>query len=106
MEPLTREIAALLRAVVGDALPDIVRSALDDALPGAIRRASVPEWQSRKEAAGYIGVSESQLDVLRKRGAIGWSKRSGRVSIRTPDLDAYLEAGRVPAKSERGESAR
>ena len=98
---LVAHLQQALKEVVVEAVRPAVQAALVEALPEVVRRAAAPEWQTRQGAADYLGVSLSQLDVLRK-GKLPWTKRGRRVMLRTSDLDAYREAGRVPASQERG----
>ena len=94
LAPLIAYVMAALRQEVDAA----VRDALAYELPRAIRAGTRAEYLTREQAAEYIGRSLRSLDGLRSSGRIAWSKRGGRVMIATADLDAYLNAGRVPAK--------
>lgn len=91
---LVTSFAGTLRREVEVAVGD----AIARELPRAIRAATRAEYLTREEAAGYLCVSLRTLDYLRTSGRIAWSKRRGRVVVATTDLDAYLDAGRVPAK--------
>ena len=95
---LARVFVPTLVEAFGVAIEPAVEAALARALPEAIRRASLPEYQSREEAAAYVGRSARTLDRLRASGVLAYTKRGGRVLYATADLDAYLAAGRVPAR--------
>ncbi|MEL6613655.1 MAG: helix-turn-helix domain-containing protein [Bacteroidota bacterium] len=98
---LARVFTPSLVKAFGEAIEPAVEAALARVLPEAIRRAATPEFQSRKQAAAYIGRSIRSLDRLRSSGTIPYSKRGGRVVFATADLDTYLAAGRVPATPDR-----
>ena len=97
---LTDFIHALVVTAVHDAVGPAVEDALDRALPSAIRRAAQKRHLNRAEAAEYLGVSVRQVDVLRQRGRLAWTKRGGRVTIDIEDCDRYLIEGRVPTRVE------
>ena len=97
---LTDSIRALVATAIRDAVGPAVEDALGRALPSAIRRAAQRRHLSRAEAADYLGVSVRQVDVLRQRGRLAWTKRGGRVMIDVEDCDRYLAEGRVPARAE------
>ena len=102
LAPLLSFLSAYVRREVGEA----VGEALGRELPLALRAAALPTYMSREDAAAYLGRSVRSLDGLRESGQIPWTKRGGRILLRTDDLDAYLDAGRVPVKHpRRGEGA-
>ena len=89
-----------IAAALGEAVGPAVEAALNRALPLAIRRAAQKRYLTRAEAADYLGVSVRQVDVLRQRGRLAWTKRGGRVTIDVEDCDRYLAEGRVPTRAE------
>lgn len=93
-------LVAGLRELIQEELIDALDETLARRLSQAIQAAQRPEYMTRPEAAKYIGRSVRSLDALRS-GKLAWSKRGGRVMIATADLDAYLNAGRVPVRQTR-----
>lgn len=92
-------LLSFLSEYVRRQVADAVGEALARELPRALQAASRPTYMSREEAASYVSRSLRSLDGLRISGRLPWTKRGGWVLLRTDDLDAYLEAGRVPAKA-------
>lgn len=98
---LTDFLRALFATVLRDEVQAAVEAALENTLPEVIRRSRTPEWQDRPSAAAYVGVSLRTLDGLRQAKKLAWSKRRGRVMLRTSDLDHYLFEGRVETYRQR-----
>ena len=96
-DPLTDFLHRLIATALKGEVERAVESALVGALPEAIRRASLPEYMTRAEAAEYARVSPRTLDGWRKRG-LQWVQRRGRVVIASRDLIAYLEEARVGSR--------
>ena len=92
--PARAYLESLVEAVVRPAVREEVASAVADAL----RRAKLPEYMTRAEAAEYLGRSARTIDHLRSSGKLAFSKRGGRVLIKTADLDAFVEPSIVPAR--------
>ena len=99
-EPVSTFLVALLKTLT-EHVDESVRHAIRQELPQAIRTATRPEYVTRSEAAEYLGRSVRSVDHLRKSGRLPWSKRGGKVVLRTDDLDMFVEAGRVAAKRDR-----
>ena len=105
MQPLDPTEAALARILTlslveafGTAIEPAVEAALARVLPEAIRQATTPEYQTREQAAAFLGRSVRSVDRLRASGTLPYSKRGGRVVIATADLIAYVDAGHVPTR--------
>ena len=93
-EPVSTFVVALLKTLT-EHVDESVRHAIRQELPQAIQTATRPEYMSRAEAAEYARLSIRSIDHLRKTRKLGWTKRGGRVMIKTADLDTYLGEGYV-----------
>ena len=82
---------------------DAIREAVAEALPGAIAEgiqlALRRELLSPDEVCELTGWSRRKLDYLKAERRIPFLKRGRTVLYRTKDIEAFLEEGRVSAKS-------
>lgn len=84
-------------------LRETIREAVDDRLAerlaDALEEARKPEWGSKEYVKDKFGYSDRQLQYLRNKGRIEYSKRGRKIMYNIPALERYLEKGRVRPSS-------
>lgn len=59
--------------------------------------AELSRWLTTKQAAEYLGVTDRWVKRAKDEGRLPYSKRNRLVLYERADLDAIIEAQRVPA---------
>ena len=84
---------------VRTAVREEVQAVLKEVLPQVIRQAIEKPYLTKSELQQLTGWSSRQIEYKKSRREIPFVKRGRLVLFPTEDVFAYLEEGRVPAKS-------
>lgn len=84
--------------VVREALRPELEAALRHILPDLIRAATTKAYLTKPELMTLTGWSSRQVEYVKSKREIPFIRRGRTVLFPAPDVFAYLEAGRVPAR--------
>ena len=89
--PILSYVEDLLRSIIGEEIGRHLGSPAPAAPPAPAEPAF--EWVTNKRAMGLTGLSRSQLQRLRKSGALDYRKVGKLVYYRVEDLASFIERG-------------
>ena len=97
-----RDPVALFPAPVADVAAEIGATLSVDLLPlltEAVRRANLGEYLDDEGVMHELSISKRQLRHIRDSRQLDFQKRGRLIRYKTADVFAFMEAGRIPAKS-------
>lgn len=91
------QIDSLARQEFEELIEKILQRNLSQ-LGGFSGASNAKQYLTRREAAELMGLSERQVDNLRRAGKLPFLKRGKRVLLRGQDIQSYLMAGFIDHK--------
>ena len=80
-------------------MSEAVEAALTRALPEAVRRALAKPYLTKPELMELTGWSSRRVEYVKSKREIPFVKRGRTVLFPTEEVYAFLEMGRVPART-------